>query len=79
MIVNRTKEESKGGRGREKGTEYRTALLTPELVIGLSEEHFFLWIVTFEAKIYRNRIDEWGSEEETFRNDLIYARQKEGN
>jgi len=41
----RNKEESKEGRGRDKETGYRTALF-PELVIGLSEEHFFLWIVT---------------------------------
>lgn len=82
MIVNRTKEGSKEGRGREKGTGYRTVLLTPELrsrLLELFGEHFFLWIVTSEANIYRHRIEEWVSEEETFRNDLIHARQKEGN
>jgi len=57
----------------------RPTLLTPELkikLIKLFEKHFFLWIVSAEADIYKQRIIEWKKEQEDFRNAVTHAQGK---
>jgi len=69
------KEEEK----KEKGKPGRPTILTPELkakLIKLFEKHFFLWIVSAEADIYKQRIIEWKKEQEDFRNAVTHAQGK---
>ncbi len=55
----------------------RPTIFTQELrakLLKLFEEHFFLAIVAVKAGIYKQRIIEWKREQESFRNDVTYAR-----
>lgn len=64
---------------KEKGKPGRPTILTPELkakLIKLFEKHFFLWIVSAEADIYKQRIIEWKNELEDFRNAVTHAQGK---
>ena len=66
------KEEKKKGK-KKVG---RPTILTPELrskLIKLFEEHFFLWIVSAKAGIYKSRIIDWKREQEPFRDEVTYA------
>ena len=73
------KKEEKEEKKKEKKKIGRPTILTPELrskLIKLFEEHFFLWIVSAEADIYKQRIIEWKKEQEDFRNAVTHAQGK---
>ena len=60
----------------EKRKVGRPTILTPELkskLLRLFEKHFFLWIVSAKAGIYKSRIIDWKREQEPFRDEVTHA------